>query len=112
VEAVRLYDTDGSVTTLEPDFYLLDGNHNPPRLVRNAPRTWPRPRRPANGIEIAFVAGYGLAAQHVPAPIRQSILLLVAHWYEHREPVALGDAKVPVPTMVSDLLAPYRRVRL
>ena len=80
--------------------------------MRRGSLAWPTPGRAANGIEIAFVAGYGAAAADVPAPIRQAILLLVAHWHEHREPVAIGDADAPVPPTVSDLLQPYRWVRL
>ena len=44
--------------------------------------------------------------------VRQAILLLIAHWHEHREPVEIGAASVPVPPMVCDLLQPYRPVRL
>ena len=47
----------------------------------------------ANGFEIAFIAGYGDAPPDVPAPIRHALKLLVAHWFEHREPVALGVAR-------------------
>jgi hypothetical protein len=43
--------------------------------------------------------------------IRQAILLLVAHWYEHREPVEIGATLAAVPQMVSELLHPYRMVR-
>ena len=112
ITAVRLYAADESVETLPADTYLLDGAGTPARLVRHGNLTWPKPSRAANGIEIAFVAGYGDTAASVPAPIRQSILLLVAHWYEHREPVEIGAAGVPVPPMVSELLHPYRTVRL
>jgi uncharacterized phiE125 gp8 family phage protein len=48
----------------------------------------------------------------VPAPIRQAVLLLVAHWHEHREPVQIGAPGALVPAMVSDLLQPYRLKRL
>jgi uncharacterized phiE125 gp8 family phage protein len=112
VTAVRLYAADESVETLAADSYLLDGAGTPARLVRNVATAWPKPSRSANGIEIAFIAGYGDSAADVPAPIRQSILLLIAHWYEHREPVELGAPGVPVPPMVSELLLPYRSVRL
>lgn len=111
IAAVRLYGADESVETLPADSYFLDGAGSPPRLVRQAATSWPVPRRPANGIEIALVAGCGDAAADVPAPIRQAILLLVAHWYEHREPVEIG-AQIPVPQMVTELLQPYRLVRL
>jgi uncharacterized phiE125 gp8 family phage protein len=112
VTAVRLYAADESLQTVSPDTYLLDGVGPPARLVRRNNVSWPKPTRVANGIEIAFVAGYGDAAANVPAPVRQAILLLIAHWYEHREPVEIGAASVPVPPMVSDLLQPYRNVRL
>jgi uncharacterized phiE125 gp8 family phage protein len=116
IAAVRLYDSTGAATTIAPATYLLDGSGSPARLVRQgapiSPNAWPSPGRIANGIEIAFVAGYGSAAADVPAPIRHAILLLVAHWYEHRAPVEPGAQPAPVPDMVSDLLAPYRTVRL
>jgi uncharacterized phiE125 gp8 family phage protein len=111
ITAVRLYAPDESVETIAPATYLLDGAGVPPRLVRQGALAWPAPKRTANGIEIAFVAGYGDAAADVPAPIRQAILLLVAHWYEHREPVEIGSSLAAVPQMVSELLHPYRMVR-
>ena len=112
IAAVKLYAADESVATVSADTYQLDGAAVPARLVRRGCLTWPKPGRTANGIEIAFVAGYGDAAADVPAPIRQAILLLVAHWHEHREPVAIGETNASAPSMVSDLLQPYRWVRL
>jgi uncharacterized phiE125 gp8 family phage protein len=112
ITGVRLYAADESLQTVAADTYLLDGAGTPARLVRRGNAAWPRPTRAANGIEIAFVAGYGSAAADVPAPIRQAIQLLIAHWHEHREPVDIGAASVPVPPMVSDLLQPYRMARL
>ena len=64
--------------------------------------------RPAT---ITFTAGYGAPAD-VPAAIRQAMLLLIAHWYEHREAVSLGADGTALPMAVDALLAPYRRVRL
>jgi uncharacterized phiE125 gp8 family phage protein len=109
---VRLYDEAGATTTLDPATYLLDGAGAPPRLVRHGALVWPKPGRIANGIEVAFTAGYGTAAADVPSPIRQAILILIAHWYEHRSPLEEGAAAQPVPDMVSELLAPFRTVRL
>jgi uncharacterized phiE125 gp8 family phage protein len=112
IAAVRLYAADESLQTVPSDTYALDSASTPARLVRKANLAWPKPTRAANGIEIALVAGYGNAAANVPAPIRQAILLLIAHWYEHREPIEIGAASVPAPPMVSELLQPYRLVRL
>lgn len=57
---------------------------------------------------ITFTAGYGAPA-HVPAAIRQAMLLLVTQWYEHRQVTGTGTA---LPFAVEALLAPYRRIRL
>ncbi|HWB46507.1 MAG TPA: head-tail connector protein [Hyphomicrobiaceae bacterium] len=112
VAAVRLYADDESVQTVPAETYLLDLDQQRPRLVRRGATVWPVPSRSANGIEIAMVAGYGDNAADVPAPIRQAILLLTAHWYDHRSPFEVGTVAAPVPPMVSELLAPYRAVRL
>jgi uncharacterized phiE125 gp8 family phage protein len=112
IAAVRLYDEAGAAAALDPATYLLDGAAAPPRLVRHGALPWPKPSRIANGIEIAFTAGFGPAAADVPAPIRQAILLLIAHWHEHRSPLEDGVDAEPLPTMVSELLGPYRSVRL
>src|SRR5262245_3919685 len=112
IAAVRRYDENAAATTLDPATYFLDGAGAPPRLVRQGALPWPKPGRVANGIEVAFTAGYSPAADDVPAPIRQVILILVAHWYEHRSPLEPGAPAEPLPDMVSELLAPYRMMRL
>ncbi len=109
---VKLWRRDATAETLAPAAFFLDGANNPARLVPMAPSTIGDPERPANGIEIAFTAGYGPAAGDVPATIRQALLLLIAHWYEHREPVEIGNGITAVPVMVSELLHPFRRKRL
>jgi uncharacterized phiE125 gp8 family phage protein len=111
VEAVRITGADASVETLAADRYLLDGASLAPRLIA-AGGAWPRPGVVAQGIEIAFTAGFGSAADAVPAPIRRALLMLVAHWYENREPGGAGNAAPRIPDAVSALLMPYRRVRL
>ena len=58
-------------------------------------------------IEIDFTAGYGETPDDVPAPLRQALLLLVAHAYERRE-----DPPVSMPLMVDALTLPYRVVGL
>ena len=112
IAAVRLYDEAAVVTTVAPATYFLDGAAAPARLVRQGALVWPKPGRIANGIEIAFTAGYGDAAADVPEPIRHAILLLVAHWHEHRSPFEVGPIAQPPPDMVEQLLAPYRTMRL
>jgi uncharacterized phiE125 gp8 family phage protein len=63
-------------------------------------------------VTVTYVAGYGPAGDDVPAAIRHAMLLLIGHWYEHRESVVVGGNPVQVPLAVQALLRPYRRVRL
>lgn len=108
IAAVRVHAEDATAETLAPDTTLLDGHGSPARLVWRGSVPPPRPGQVANGLEIDFVAGFGDTAADVPAPIRHALLLLVAHWYEHREPVEIGSASTAIPHQVSDLLMPYR----
>ena len=64
-----------------------------------------------DAVRIAFDAGYG-AADAVPQAIKQAILMIVAHWYEHRETVVVGTGAVDIPLGANALLSPFRRVGL
>jgi uncharacterized phiE125 gp8 family phage protein len=112
IVSVKVYDSADVAETLSPALYLLDGLSVPPRLVRRTPSAFAKPGRPANGIEVSFISGHGSLAAEVPAPLRQAVLLLVAHWYEHRQPVEIGDRSEVLPASVLDLVAPYRRLDL
>ncbi len=112
ISHVRVWNEEGGSESLALSGFLLDGHGMPPRLVALAGALPLTPGRVANGIEVGFTAGFGAASTDVPATIRHALLLLVAHWYEHREPVEIGVGVNAVPAMVSDLLAPYRRRRL
>lgn len=111
IAAVRVLAADGTPALLDPGSYLADTAATPPRLVRTGP-PWPDPERAAGGIEIAFAAGFGPVPASVPEPLRQALLLLVAHWYEHRTPAEAGLAATAVPAALSELLLPYRLKRL
>jgi uncharacterized phiE125 gp8 family phage protein len=112
VDAVRLYSPSNSHVTLDPALFVVDAASRRPRLARHQGQSWPLPGRAVNGIEIAFTAGYGETADDVPMPIRQAIRMLVAHWFEAREPVLFGEPGDPVPANVAHLLKPYRTARL
>ncbi|MFA5951342.1 MAG: head-tail connector protein [Hyphomicrobium sp.] len=111
VAAVRVLAADGTPAVVPAASYIVDGDALGSRLVRTA-ATWPLPGRAARGIEIDFTAGMGPAAADVAQPIRHAILLLVAHWYEHRDPFEIGSPGAAIPASVTELLKPYRAVRL
>ncbi len=108
---VRTIDKDGAPTVVPPENYLVDTASETARLLPDGVG-WQSPAQKANGIEITFVAGYSNDADDVPNPIRHALLLLVAHWYEHRDPIEIGTPSVAIPAAVSRLLKPYRVTRL
>lgn len=111
ITEVRIADKSGATTSVAASSYALEATGRPARIVP-VEGAWPTPGRKTGGIQIDFVAGFGAAAQDVPAPIRQALLLLIAHWYEHRDPIEIGAPATAVPHAVSRLLHPYQPVRV
>lgn len=112
VDALRVYEDEDVVAVIEPTAWLVETASVPARLVMRASAPWPRPGRPVGGIELDLTVGYGDDPSDVPAPLRQSLLQLVAHWFDHRGPMGLGAGLVHIPETVGALIAPYRAVRL
>jgi len=110
VTSVQTIAADGTVTTLASSAALLDPGP-PPRVIRTG-TSWPTITAAANGVAISFTAGFGPTPADVPLPIRQAMLLLIAHWYEHRDPIEIGQPDTAIPKAVSVLLEPYRSPRL
>ena len=110
VTAISITGSDATVATLPTAATLFDTGP-PARIVRTGP-SWPIITAAANAIAISFTAGFGPTPSDIPAPIRQAMLLLVAHWYEHRDPIEIGEPDTAIPKAVSELLKPYRRPRV
>lgn len=104
--------TSASASVVVPSAsYSIDVTSKPPRLVwTNTART--EPGITAGGIEIDFTAGFGATEASVPAPLKHALLLLIAHWYEHRDPSEIGSPAARIPDAVSDLIQPFRKIRL
>lgn len=111
VTNVRVRDAAGNTATVPDTAYLVDMASRPPSIVwNNAPR--PVPGTAANGIEIDISVGFGDDATSVPAPLKHAILMLTAHWYEHRDPGEIGSETARIPDAVSSLINPFRTIRL
>ena len=112
VNDLRTWSSDGIASTVDPSHYYADLADTPQRLVLRGSRIWLKPSQVANGIEIEVIAGYGPDGVSVPAPLRTAMLLLIAHWYENRQPDCAGAVGGSIATSLQSLLAPYKRVRL
>ena len=109
VAFVKTYDDDDSTTVFPASHYLVDTSAEPGRLVLRRGAALPTSTRAAKGVEIRFTAGYGGSGSSLPEDLRQGMLLLIAHLYEHRgdDPAAAATA-----SGAERLWRPYRVLRL
>lgn len=101
VTSVRYRGHEGADSTLDPDFYFLEGRD----------LHWTQGVASADGwhskasVLISFRAGYEV----LPRPLRAAILLMVCDLYRNRESsAAVTMTKIPMSTTVESLLAGYR----
>jgi uncharacterized phiE125 gp8 family phage protein len=85
ISSVKYYDVNDTEYTFASSNYYQDIVSEPGWIVLNSGSSWPSTTlRPANGVCVTFVAGYGAAAS-VPDEIISAIKLIVGDLYEHRE---------------------------
>lgn len=86
--------------------FQVDRNVVPGRVFPLYNGVWPAIRGDENSVMVRWTAGYGAAGSNAPAILRQAMLLLVAHWFEMRQPVVAGYSQVlPVPNTFETLMA-------
>lgn len=109
VTSITYVDSAGSTQTLAASQYKVAKADTGETLIEPAyAAIWPVVRREIAAITVRFVAGYGSNQGDVPEPLRQAVLLLVAHWYENREAVNVGNISSELPFTVAALVFPYR----
>lgn len=116
VSFLKTYDTSNQATIFDAGQYLLDTASEPGRIVLNAHAAWPSGLRPANAVEIEFIAGYGEASA-VPDALKQGMLLWIKllyadrNWlFEQGESTAglVEFNRSDVPPPVVSLWSPYK----
>lgn len=110
---VKYLDAASVEQTMDAADYVVDLPSGPNathgHIVLADGASWPEPgvSHPM-AVSAQYIAGYGATASSVPEDIRHGILLLAAHLYEMREPVAAGTTATPIPMTVEYLWSPYR----
>jgi uncharacterized phiE125 gp8 family phage protein len=103
-----LRDRRDEVEVIDPALYRLERDAHRPVL---RPVGTLLPMVPTGGVaEIVFRAGYGGGWGDLPADLGQAVLMLAAHFYEHRAETALREGCMPFG--VASLIERYRKVRL
>jgi len=109
VSSIKYYDVDNVEYTIAATEYYVDTKDQFGGWVTlNDSKSWPTTTlRPANGVCITFVAGYGDAGSDVPADIRHAILLMVTDAYENRGDIVTGTISSNLKR-ADNLLMPWR----
>jgi uncharacterized phiE125 gp8 family phage protein len=101
-------DEAGQTVTIASSSGAFQTDHyaTPGRIYPLYEGVWPAVRGDENSVIVRWPAGYGASGSNCPATVRGLCLLLVAHWYEMRQPVVAGFSQVlPVPLTFNTLLA-------
>ncbi len=78
-----------------------------PRTINGQPNL-----RVNAAIEIDYQVGFGTGPDDVPTDLKQSLMTLIGHWYQHREAVVLAGSGAIVPLGFDQLIAPYKVMNL
>lgn len=105
IDAIRVYDIDGTPHEVAADGWLLDATARPARL---AVRERLRPGQPINGVEIEFTAGFA-SANEIPPELVRAILLHAAYMYEFRGAVSADMQPAAIPAGYERLIGPWMR---
>lgn len=108
VQSVNYYAADGTDTlmTVATD-YRVRANAMPGRISLPVTFTrWPIVSTVDDAVRIAYTAGGS-----VPQIARQAMLMLIAHWYENREAVIVGESSGSPVAIASRALLDTLRVR-
>lgn len=114
---IKYYDEANTEYTLDPASYYVDTiSRHAPRLVIKTGYSWPSlTLRVANAVKVTAVIGLGLGAQTTPTVVastipdifQESVKQFTGIIYENR-----GDQMPEIPTTVSTLLEPYRKIKV
>lgn len=113
VTSVKYRESDYTESTMPSGDYRVLTNVEPGQVTLDYGDTWPSETLIGNdeAIYIEYVCGYGGDRLDVPDDIRHACLMLMAHYYEMREPTITGTIISKVPDTVDRLLADHRRMR-
>lgn len=104
VTSVTYLDLAGVEQTLAADQYRLARSSLPFYLVPAHGVTWPSVLGGKDTVGIRLTVGYGDTGADVPPDIKAAVLMLIAHFHEHRE--ATGPAMNEIPFGATTLLTP------
>ena len=108
ITALTVVDVNAASTLVPSNQYRLKRDLHTPALLG---RQGGLPKIADSGyVRIEFVAGLASHFDHLPPDLAQAVLLLAAHYYQHRNEMGLEGASIPYG--VSVLSERYRTLRI
>ncbi|MBN2744517.1 MAG: phage head-tail connector protein [Marinilabiliaceae bacterium] len=94
VAAVSYTDASGNVQPIDPASIIIDNLSRPARIMPKS-GVWPSTNKQLNAVSITFSAGKE-SQTDIHRSVRVALLMMIAHYYEHREEAAdINLAVVP-----------------
>ena len=103
--AARVYDSAGDAASIDIGTFVIDRAGG---VIASSPWALSVPGRASAGIELDVEIGFGAAATDVPDVLRHAVRTLVAHWYENRGLIAIGQTVAMMPASVNAMIAAFR----
>ena len=108
VSAIKYYDADNLLQTDTLSNYHVLGTSGRMLISPKTGFNWPTTFQRDDAIKIEYVIGYGNAPTDIPETIRHALFMLVAHYYENREPELIGTISKTLPFGFEDLIGVER----
>lgn len=107
--AARVFSAANDASAIDTEIFVVDA-----AAGAIAVPSWslPVPGRSVAGIELDLDVGFGEAASDVPPTLLQAIRMLVAHWYENRGLIAIGQSVAMMPASVNAMISSHRVLSL
>ncbi|MEF2548848.1 head-tail connector protein [Aurantimonas sp. E1-2-R+4] len=91
VTSIKYFDASGTEQLLSGFRTYGIGGLERPFILPAEGESWPHLDGRPDAVTVEFVAGYGAAPEDVPADLINAIRRTVAHYFENRESVVIGD---------------------
>ena len=106
VTSLKYYDNLNSLVTVDSSKYIAEdsGSNNAFVAMKDGFSSPTLTKSRVAPVIVTFTAGYTT----LPKPLHQAILMLVAHYYDTREPVSFGEIPYKIARTVDFLIDQYK----
>lgn len=108
VNAIKYYDTDGTLQTDTLNNYEVTGTSFASYVSPKEGFNWPVTQDRPDAIRIEYTIGYGEATTDIPETLRHALMMLIGHWYDNRENTMMDELS-NVPYGFDMLIDMHRR---